>query len=192
MDRWTKEQAFEQPGFPWRVTITFANRDGQLVVTRVDVSEREGSPPGGITATRLRELALGQLVGRFWRESGEQKVSVEPSDRKHRLPDEYLRQLVARRWLLERVGEPTPRKRLAQEFGRTPIEIRNHLTAARRRGLAIERLPDELPDWIEGLLVENVHTPGEVMSGNLVATSPNEITIVQLPTPPTSENKEEK
>jgi hypothetical protein len=153
VDKWKVDKEYRPSGYPWDVTVTFANRDDRLVVTRVVVAERDGSPSNGITAARFRGLALGSLVDQFRRSLLERHTVVEPSERRHRLPDKYLRQLVARRWMLDQEGEPAPRKRLAEEFGRTPTQIRDHLTAARRRGLLVERLPDELPKWLLGLAI---------------------------------------
>lgn len=119
---------------PWVVRVVLTRRRQRWEVTELGVRPRGTTPPGGVTATALREIRLGQVVERVLASHAEKGAGKPPP-----LPaDPLLRDLVtAYRYLTYvALGHPSPAQAVADEQHlKTHRTIYNRLLRLRQDGL---------------------------------------------------------
>jgi predicted nucleic acid-binding protein len=128
----------------WSVHVTFVEEEGEPVVRSLLVSPQGETPRGGLTTTKLRNVALTSLLARARETLADHAPEAQHASaylgaerkmgRPRTITDLFLAQLaVAYEEALK--THAAPRKAVAEQFGLSPERTRDYLKEASRRGL---------------------------------------------------------
>lgn len=134
----------------WRIRVVYASEDGAAVVRELHITPRtrKKTPPGGLTARRLRLVRILQAlplaqrfadqVVRFPSERAQVEGLIEgrlpPPSGRQRVPDELLALLSIRYAEILESGNNSPIAGLAKEFHYSKHRARDLVALARRYG----------------------------------------------------------